>query len=209
MTYNTTMNNAKHDNRVNRVQRDDLHHNNAKHNNEQCQCQEVLTVRGVRLSVDVGALEGLDNSTTMPVLDGVEGSTTVPVLDGVQGSTTVAVLDRVEDMTYRTCKSTTKSTMILSIPSMCELALRHLRIDLQIFILITHLPQLGFQSSYRHHKRIHRNRGQRRRRRDAGESRRRAPRHCRCTSSSHCFGSTKGKSSIGREMAGLDFDGER
>jgi hypothetical protein len=41
----------------------------------------------------------------------VEGSTTVPVLDGVEGSTTVPVLDRVEDMTYRTDKSTTKSTM--------------------------------------------------------------------------------------------------
>jgi hypothetical protein len=36
MTYSTTMNNAKHENRVNRVQMDDLQHNNAKHNNEQC-----------------------------------------------------------------------------------------------------------------------------------------------------------------------------
>jgi hypothetical protein len=53
MTYNTTMSNAKHDNRVNMVQRDDLHHNNAKHNNEQCQCQEMLTVRGAGLRADV------------------------------------------------------------------------------------------------------------------------------------------------------------
>jgi hypothetical protein len=37
MTYSTTMKNAKHDNQVNRVQRDDLQHNNAKHNNEQWQ----------------------------------------------------------------------------------------------------------------------------------------------------------------------------
>jgi hypothetical protein len=34
MTYNTTMNNAKHDNRVNRVQQDDLQHYNDKHNND-------------------------------------------------------------------------------------------------------------------------------------------------------------------------------
>jgi hypothetical protein len=33
MTYTTTMNNAKHDNRVNRVQQDDLQHNNGKQNN--------------------------------------------------------------------------------------------------------------------------------------------------------------------------------
>jgi hypothetical protein len=33
MTYNTTMNNAKHDNRVNKVQQDDLQHNNGKYNN--------------------------------------------------------------------------------------------------------------------------------------------------------------------------------
>jgi hypothetical protein len=33
MTYTTTMNNAKHDNRVNRVQLDDLQHRNGKHNN--------------------------------------------------------------------------------------------------------------------------------------------------------------------------------
>jgi hypothetical protein len=212
MTYNTTMNNAKHDNRVNRVQRDDLQHNNAKHNNEQCKCQEVLTARGAGLSAEVGELEGLDGSTTMPVLDGVEGSTTVLVLDGVEGSTTVVVLDGVEGMTYKTGKSTTKSTMmhksttILSNLSMCELGLKHLRIDLRIFTLITHLPQPSFQSSYCHQKRIHWNRGRRRSRWDAGENRRRAPRHCRCTSSSHGFGSTKGKSSIG--MAGLDFGGE-
>jgi hypothetical protein len=115
----------------------------------------VLTIRGARLSVDVGELEELDGSTTVPVL-GVEGSTTVPVLDGVEGRTTVVVLDGVEGMTYRTGKSTTKSTMmhkstmILSNPSMCELDLRHLQIDLRIFTLITHLPQPGFQSSYRH-----------------------------------------------------------
>jgi hypothetical protein len=33
MTYSTTMNNAKHENRVNRVQQDDLQHNNGKHYN--------------------------------------------------------------------------------------------------------------------------------------------------------------------------------
>jgi hypothetical protein len=142
----------------------------------------------------------------MPVLDGVEGSTTVAVLNGVEGSTTVAVLDGVEGMTYgtgSTLKSTTKSTMMhkltmtLSKPSMCKLDLRHLWIGLRNFTLITHLPQPGFESSYSHAKRIHPNRGRRRRRRDASESRRRAPRHCRCTSSSHGFGSTKRKSSIG------------
>jgi hypothetical protein len=128
-------------------------------------------------------------------LEGVEGSTTVPVLDGVEGSTTVPVLDGVEGITYRTVKSTTKSTMVLPNLSMCELDLRHLQI---------HLPQLGFQSSYRHQKRIHRNRGRRRRRRDADESRHRAPRHCRyrdprlcrCARSSRGFRSTKGTSSI-------------
>jgi hypothetical protein len=114
----------------------------------------VLSVRGVGLSADVRELEGLDDSTTVPVLDRVERSTTVPVLDGVKGNTTVAVLDKVEGMTYRTDKSTTKSTMmhkstmVLFNPSMCELDLRHLLIDLQIFIMITHLPQPGFQSSY-------------------------------------------------------------
>jgi hypothetical protein len=104
----------------------------------------VLTVRGDGLSPDVGELEGLDGSTTVPVLDGVEGSTTVPLLDGVEGSTTmpvldgvegstiVPVLDGVEGMTYRTDKSTTKSTMrhkssmVLSNSSMCKLDLRHL-----------------------------------------------------------------------------------
>jgi hypothetical protein len=105
------------------------------------------------------------------------------------------VLNRVEGMTYITGKSTTKSTMrhkstmVLPNPSMCELDLRHLHI---------HLPQLGFQSSYR------RNRDRRRRRRDAGESRRRAPRHWRCRAphicrsarSSHGFRSPKGMSSI-------------
>jgi hypothetical protein len=113
----------------------------------------MLTFRGVRLSADVGELEGVEGSTTMPVLDGVEGSTTVPVLDGVEGSTTLPVLDGVEGsttmpvlngvegMTYRTGKSTTKSTMrhkltmVLPNPSMCELDLRHLHM---------HLPQLGF-----------------------------------------------------------------
>jgi hypothetical protein len=137
----------------------------------------VLTTRGAGLSADVGELEGLDGSTTMPVLDGVEGSATMPVLDRVEGSTTVLVLDRVEGsttvpvldgvegMTYRTGKSTTKSTMrhkstmVLPNPSMCELDLRYLQIDLRYFTLITHLPQPGFQSSYRHQKRIHRNRG--------------------------------------------------
>jgi hypothetical protein len=84
ITYSTTMNNAKHDNRVNRVQQDNLQHNNAKHNNEQCQFQEVLIVRGAELSADVGELEGLDGNTTMPVLDEVEGRTTVPVLDGIR-----------------------------------------------------------------------------------------------------------------------------
>jgi hypothetical protein len=144
----------------------------------------VLIVRGAVLSADVGELEGLDGSTTMLVLDGVEGSTTVPVLDGVKGNTSVAVLDGVEGMTYRTDKSTTKltmmhkSTMVLFNPSMCELDLRHVLIDLQIFILITHLPQPGFQSSYRHQKMIHRNRGWRRRKRDVDESHRRAPLHC-------------------------------
>jgi hypothetical protein len=87
MTYNTTLNNAKHDNRVNRVQRDDLQHNNAKHNNEQFQCQEMLIVRGAGLSTDVGELKGVEGSTTVPVLDGVEGSTTMPVLNGVEGMT--------------------------------------------------------------------------------------------------------------------------
>jgi hypothetical protein len=97
---------------------------------------KMLTFRGVRLSVDVGELEGVESSTTVPVLDGVEGSTTVPVLDGVEGSTTVHVLDGVEGMTYRTSKSTTKSTMrhkstmVLPNPSMCELDLRHLHIHL-------------------------------------------------------------------------------
>jgi hypothetical protein len=143
----------------------------------------MLTFRGVRLSADVGELEGVECSTTVPVLDGVEGSTTVPVLD------------RVEGMTYRTGKSTTKSTMrhkstmVLPNPSICKLDLRHLHI---------HLPQPGFQSSYRQ------NRGRRRRRRDAGESCCRAPRHwrcrapplCRCARSSHGFRSSKGTSSI-------------
>jgi hypothetical protein len=137
----------------------------------------------------------VEGSTTVLVLDGVEGSNTVPMLDGVDGSTTVHVLDGVEGMTYRTCKSTTestmrhKSTMVLPNPSMCKLDLRYLQI---------HLPQLGIQSSY------HQNRGRRRRRRDAGKSHRRAPCHsccrapplCCCARSSHGFGSTKGTSSI-------------
>jgi hypothetical protein len=45
MTYNTTMNNAKHDNRVNRVQQDDLQHNNGKHKQwqaQQWQAQQFL-----------------------------------------------------------------------------------------------------------------------------------------------------------------------
>jgi hypothetical protein len=102
---------------------------------------KMLTVRGVKLSADVGELKGVEGSTTVPVLDRVEGSTTVLVLDGVEGSTTVPVLDGVEGMTYRTGKSTTKSTirhkstMVLPNPSMCELDLRHLQI---------HLPQPGF-----------------------------------------------------------------
>jgi hypothetical protein len=33
MTYTTTMNNGKHDNRVNRVQQDDLQHKTGKNNN--------------------------------------------------------------------------------------------------------------------------------------------------------------------------------
>jgi hypothetical protein len=142
----------------------------------------MLTVRWARLSIEVGEL------------------------DGVEGSTTIGVLNRVEGMTYGTgsaLKSTTKSTMMhkstmtLSKTSMCKLDLRHLWIDLQNFTLITHLPQPGFESSYSHAKRIHPNRGRRRRRRDASESRRWAPHHCRCTSSSHGFGSMKWKSSIG------------
>jgi hypothetical protein len=78
-----------------------------------------------------GELEGVEG-TTVPVLDGVEGSTTVPVLDGVECSTTVHALDGVEGMTYRTGKSTTKSTMkhkltmVLPNPIMCELDLGHL-----------------------------------------------------------------------------------
>jgi hypothetical protein len=92
----------------------------------------MLTFRGVGLSAEVGELKGVEGRTTMPVLDGVEGSTTVLVLDGVEGSTTVAMLDGVEGMTYRTGKSTTKSTMrlkstkVLPNPIMCELDLRHL-----------------------------------------------------------------------------------
>jgi hypothetical protein len=121
----------------------------------------MLTFRGVRLSADVGELEGVEGSTTMlvldgvegsttvPVLDGVDGSTTVPVLDGVEGSTIVPVLDGVEGMTYRKSESATKSTMrhkstmVLPNPSMCELDLRHLHI---------HLPYPGFQSSYRRNR---------------------------------------------------------
>jgi hypothetical protein len=166
----------------------------------------MLTLRGVGLSADVGELEGVEGSTTVPVLDGVEGSTTVPVLDGVEGSTTVpvldgvegsttvAVLDGVEGMTYRTGKSTTKSTMrhkstkVLPNPIMCELDLRYLQIH----------PEPGIESSYR------RIRGRGRRRRDAGESHRQASRHwrcrapplCRCARSSHGFRSSKGTSSI-------------
>jgi hypothetical protein len=166
----------------------------------------MLTFRVVRLSADVGELKGVEGSTTVPVLDGVEGSTTVPMLDEVEGSTTVAVLNRVEGsttmavldgvegMTYRTGKSTTKSTMrhkstkVLPNPIMCELDLRHLQIH----------PEPGIESSYR------RNRARGRRRRDADESRRRAPRHChcrapplcRCARSSHVFRSPKGTSSI-------------
>jgi hypothetical protein len=127
----------------------------------------VLTFRGVGLSADVGELKGVEGSTIVLVLDGVEGSNTVPMLDGVEGSTTVHVLDGVEGMTYRTGKSTTestmrhKSTMVLPNPSMCELDLRHLQIH----------PQPRIQSSY------YRNRGRRRRKRDAGVSRRRAPRY--------------------------------
>jgi hypothetical protein len=182
----------------------------------------MLTVREGGLSAEVGGLDEVEGNTIVAVLDGVEGSTTVAVLNGVEGSTNVAVLDGVKGMTTyetgSTLKSTTtkwtmmhKSTMILSKPSMCELDLTHLRIDPQNSTLITHLPQLGFESSYSHLKRIHPNRGWRRRRRDDGESCRRAPHHCRCTSSSHRFGSTKGKSSIGGgggEIAGLDFSGE-
>jgi hypothetical protein len=130
----------------------------------------------------------VSGSTTVPVLDGVEGSTTVPVLDGVEGSTTVPVLDGVEGMTYRTDKSTTKSTMRHTNPSMCELDLRYLQIH----------PHPGIQSSY------HRNRGQRRRRTDVGDNHRRAPHHwrcrapplCRCARSGHGFRSPKGTSSI-------------
>jgi hypothetical protein len=111
----------------------------------------MLTVRVARLSADIGELEGVEGSTTVLVLDGVEGrptmavldgvedSTTMPVLDGVEGSTTMAVLNGVEGLTYRigfgqyTTKSTMmhKSTMILSNPSMCELDIRHLWIDLR------------------------------------------------------------------------------
>jgi hypothetical protein len=93
---------------------------------------KILTFRGVRLSADVGALEGVEGSTIVPMLDRVEGSTTVPVLDEVKGSTTMPVLDGVQGMTYRIGKSTTKSTMrhkstmVLPNPSMCELDLRHL-----------------------------------------------------------------------------------
>jgi hypothetical protein len=108
----------------------------------------MLIFREVRLSVDVGELEGVEGSTTVLVLDGVEGSTTVPVLDrvegntivpmpdGVEGSTIVPVLDGVEGMTYKKSESTTKSTMrhkstmVLPNPSMCELDLRHLHIHL-------------------------------------------------------------------------------
>jgi hypothetical protein len=102
------------------------------------------------------------------VLDRVEGNTTMVVLDRVEGSTTMVVLDVVEGMPYGTgsaLKSTNKSTMmhkwtmILSMSSMCELDLGHLRIDLRNFTLITHLSQQGFESSYSHPKRIHPNRG--------------------------------------------------
>jgi hypothetical protein len=124
---------------------------------------------GVEGSTTVLVLDGVEGITAVAVLDEVEGSTTVAVLDGVEGSSTMAVLGGVEGMTYRTgsaLKSTTKltmmhkSTMILSMPSMCKLDLRHLRIDLRNFTLITHLPQPGFESSYSHPKRIHPNRGQ-------------------------------------------------
>jgi hypothetical protein len=93
----------------------------------------------------VPVLDGVEGSTTVPVIDGVEGSTTMPVLDVVEGSTTVAVLDGVEGMTYRTGKSTTKSTMRhkstkeLPNPIMCELDLRHLQIH----------PEPGIERSYR------------------------------------------------------------
>jgi hypothetical protein len=154
----------------------------------------MLTFRGVGLSADVGELKGVECSTIVPVLDGVEGSTTMPVLDRVVGSTIVALLDGVEGMTYRTGKSTTKSTMrhkstkVLPNPIMFELDLRHLQIH----------PEPGIQSSYRQ------NRVRERRRRDAGESRRRAPHHwrcrapplCHCARSSHGFRSPKGTSSI-------------
>jgi hypothetical protein len=73
---------------------------------------------------------------------------------------------------------------------MCELDLTHLQIDLWNFTLNTHLPQRGFESSYRHLKRIHPNRGWRRSRRHAGEGRRH---------SSPRLGSTKGKSLIGEK----------
>jgi hypothetical protein len=171
------------------------------HGNHGNQDKEILTVKEAGLSDEVGELHGVEDSTTVIVLDGVEGSTTVAVVYGVEDSTTVMALDGVEGMTYgsgSTHKSTTKSTMkhkttmILSKPSMRKLDLKHLRIDLRNFTLITHLPQPGFESSYSHP-----NRGRRRRRRDAGESHRRAPHHCQCTSSSHDFESTKGKSSIG------------
>jgi hypothetical protein len=107
-----------------------------------------VTFRGVGLSADVRELEGVEGSTTVPVLDGVKGSTTVAVLDGVEGSTTVAVLDGVECMTYRTGKSTTKSTMrhkstkVLPNPIMCEVDLRHLQIH----------PEPGIESSYRRNR---------------------------------------------------------
>jgi hypothetical protein len=94
------------------------------HGNNGNQDKEMLTVRGAGLSAEVGELDGVEGSTTVPVLDGVEGSTTVAMLDGMKGSTTMAVLDRVEGMTCgigSTLKSTTKSTMMLSKPSMCKL----------------------------------------------------------------------------------------
>jgi hypothetical protein len=155
----------------------------------------VPVLDGMEGSTTIPVLDGMEGSTTMPVLDGVEGSTTMPVLDGVEGSTTMPVLEGVEGVAYRTCESTTKSTMrhkstmVLPNPSMCELDLRHLHI---------YLPQQGFQSSYR------RNRGQQRTKRGADESRRRAPRHCRCRAPplcryaryNHGFRSTKGTSSI-------------
>jgi hypothetical protein len=87
----------------------------------------MLTFRGVKLSADVRELKG------------VEGSTTVPVLDGVEG------------MTYRTGKSTTKSTMrhkltmVLPNPIMCELDLRHLGGCIMCELDLRYIHSQGFR----------------------------------------------------------------